>query len=156
LAGHVELVALEVDDPVQLLVAAAAMAHGHPAVDVAAAVLLEVFDQRLLGLLAGDLLEGRHRHEAASRAGRLVLLDRHLSHTPSKRPWIDCLAFRVTMAFFQSGLRPSTRVLPRLRRRTLPRTLMVFTATTSIFWSENRSSMACLISILLASGRQRK
>src|SRR5260221_9504741 len=35
LAGHVELVALEVDDPVQLLVAAAAMADGHPAVDVA-------------------------------------------------------------------------------------------------------------------------
>jgi len=84
---HLELVALEVDEPVQLLVTSAAVADGDAARVVATAVLLEVLGQRALGSAPGDLLEAAHRHEAAAWAGRLVALDRH-DYTPSKSPSI--------------------------------------------------------------------
>ena len=45
---HAELVALEVDDAVVLLLAAAAMAHGHPALVVAAGAALLRLEERLV------------------------------------------------------------------------------------------------------------
>src|ERR1039458_1416795 len=78
-----------------------------------------------------------------------------ISYTPSKRPSIFWPAPRVTIAFFQSGLWPSTRVCPRERRRFLPRTLIVLTSMTVIFWSANASSSARRIWIFVADGWQR-
>ena len=50
-AGDAELVALEVDHPVEALVAAAPVARRDAALVVAAGVLLQRLDQALLGLL---------------------------------------------------------------------------------------------------------
>src|SRR5206468_9582994 len=77
LRGDTVLHALEVDDPVAALVAAAPVACRSPAVDVAAARLLQGRGQALLGLLLRDLLEGGDGHEPPARARRLVAADRH-------------------------------------------------------------------------------
>ena len=50
LRRHVELVALEVDAPVEALLAAAAMANGQPTLVVAAADALLRLEQRLVRL----------------------------------------------------------------------------------------------------------
>ena len=75
--GHVPLVALEVDAPVVALLAAAAMAHGHAALVVATAPPLLGLEQRLVGRVGGDLLEGRAGHEPPTGGGRLVASQRH-------------------------------------------------------------------------------
>ena len=71
-AGMSSLVALEVDDAVLALVAAAAMADGDAAVAVAAGVLLEGLKQAALGLcLLIDAVEGGNSHVSAGRGVRL-------------------------------------------------------------------------------------
>src|SRR5262249_3041053 len=63
LRRHAVLAALEVDDAVAALVAAALVARGDPAVRVAAALLRERSEQALLRLRLRDLLEGGDGHE---------------------------------------------------------------------------------------------
>src|SRR5690348_5651860 len=84
LARHVVLVPLEVDLPVELAVAAALVTRGDPALVVAAGVRRDRFDKALLGLLRGDLVEARDRHEAPSRGGGLELAKRHQATVPNK------------------------------------------------------------------------
>src|SRR5581483_2164196 len=77
LRRHAVLLTLEVDDAVATLVAAALVARGDAAVVVAAALLRHRREQALLRLGLRDLLEGRDRHEAAARRGRLELSHWH-------------------------------------------------------------------------------
>src|SRR5215208_785273 len=72
-----EAVAPEVDDPVLPLVPTTDAAHGDVPVVVAAAALLERFDQRLLRRRAGDLAEIGDRAETAALGHRLELTNRH-------------------------------------------------------------------------------
>ena len=67
LGGHAVLVALEVDDTVTTLVATALMASGDAAVVVAAGMLLQRRNKRLLRLAPGDFRKVGNHHEAASR-----------------------------------------------------------------------------------------
>src|SRR5262249_48119268 len=76
---HAELVALEVDDPVEPPRATAAMPGRYMPVRVAAAVLFQHFGERLVWLRRRDLLEGRDGHPTPTRRCWLVLLDRHLA-----------------------------------------------------------------------------
>ena len=77
LAWDAQLVALEVDLPVDLLVAAALVADRDLALVVPAGGLGQRLDEALLGPVGRDLLEGRGRHEPPPGAGRLVLSDGH-------------------------------------------------------------------------------
>src|SRR5690606_34956373 len=87
--------ALEVDDPVALLVAAAAAAGRQAAGIVAPALLAQAFGQRLLGL-ARVQLAAVHQDEApAARRGRFILRQSHWSlpfffSTPYRRPGLRC------------------------------------------------------------------
>src|SRR5262245_36383798 len=83
LRGHAPLVTPEVDAPVVALLPATAMADGEPALVVAAAPPLLGLEQRLVGGIGGDLLEGRAGHEPPTGGGRLVASQRH-PYTPSK------------------------------------------------------------------------
>src|SRR5262249_54866402 len=76
--GHAVLGALEVDDPVAALVAAALVPGGDAAVVVAPALLGQRREQRLLGLVLRDLLEVGDRHEAPAGGGGLVPSYGHL------------------------------------------------------------------------------
>ena len=105
LRRHAVLPALEVDDAVAALVAAALVARRDPAVLVAAALLRERREQALLRLRLRDLLERRDGHEAAAGARRLVAADRHYSCAPSKISILSP-ALSSTMAFFQPGRVP--------------------------------------------------
>src|SRR5664280_2339422 len=78
-----DLVALEVDDPIVLLLAAAAMADGEAALVVATRATLLGLEERLVRLLGRDLLEGRAGHEPPAGRGGLVAAERH-RYTPSK------------------------------------------------------------------------
>src|SRR5712671_253995 len=77
--GNAELVALEVDPPIVLLLAAAAMANGQPALVVPAGAASLGLEQRLVRLVGRDLLERRPRHLTESRRGGLVGTQRHWS-----------------------------------------------------------------------------
>src|SRR5262249_32083096 len=142
LGRNAVLAALEVDDPVAPLVAAALVARRDPPVDVPAAGLLDRRRQRLLGLALRDLLEGRDGHEAATGAGRLVLLQRHQTWAPWKI-WISSPSRSWTIAFFQPCFLP--RIWPR--RFGFGGTLETFTATTL---TSNSSSTAWRICVLCA------
>src|SRR5829696_8921647 len=105
--GHAVLAPLEVDDAVQPLGAAAAMAGRLAAVGVAATALLQPFRQRLLGLGLRDLREVRVGDEAPPRRRGLGLADRH--YRSASRPWkigIESPARTCTTAFFHSRVRP--------------------------------------------------
>src|ERR1035437_2846388 len=78
LGRDVELVPLEVDDAVVLLLAAAAMANGDPALIVPAGTALLRLHERLVGFSCGDLLEGRPGHAPEAGGGCLVTTQRHL------------------------------------------------------------------------------
>src|ERR1019366_6857578 len=78
----VALGAPEVDHPVELCMAAAAVPYRDPAGVVAAARLLEVDGEAALRGGAGHLLEGADGHEPAASTGRLVLVDWHRSTRP--------------------------------------------------------------------------
>src|SRR5688572_18857510 len=78
LGGHAVLVGpTEVDEPVGALVAAALVTSGDLAVDVAPTPTMQRPDQRLLGMVAGDLGEVGNAGAAAARRRRLVLTDSH-------------------------------------------------------------------------------
>ena len=94
--GHADLVALEVDPAVVLLLAAAAVADGHPALVVPAGAALLRLEERLVRLVGRDLLERRPGHLPEAGRGRLVASKRH-RQTPSKNS-IFWPAARVTMA----------------------------------------------------------
>src|SRR6185437_10562868 len=148
--GHAVLVALEVDPPVVGLLAAAAMAHGEPALVVPAGGALLRLEQRLVRLGGGDLLERRAGHPATSGRGRLVAPQGH-RYTPSKN-WIFWPGARVTTALRQG------EVVPTMRPRRVPRDFSLalvvskFTETTVTLSVAYSSSMACLIWILFAFG----
>src|SRR5581483_4946830 len=67
----------EVDHAVRPLVTAALVARGDLALVVAAALVVERPDQRLLRGVPGDLGEVRHRRATAPGGGRLVLANGH-------------------------------------------------------------------------------
>src|SRR4051812_15249961 len=146
--GHLRrdpvLAALEVDDPVAALVAAALVARGDPAVDVPAAGLLQRRGQRLLRLRLRDLVEGRDRHEAAAGARRLELFERHQTWAPAKI-WISWPSATWTIAFFQPCFVPL--IWPR--RFGFGWTFETFTAVTL---TSKSSSTAWRICVLCASG----
>ena len=98
-AGTSALVALEVDATVvRFSPPPRWRTVSRPCVVPAGAALLGL-DERLVGLVGGDLLEGRPRHEAAARGGRLVASDRHRLDPFEE---FDLVAGRtVTTAFFQ-------------------------------------------------------
>ena len=75
---NIRLVALEVDEAIELAVPASLVAHGDLSLRVASGVGLERHQQPLLRLLAArQVVEGADRHEAAAGRGGPVLLDRH-------------------------------------------------------------------------------
>jgi hypothetical protein len=78
------LLALEVDRPIALLVTAAAEARRDAAVVVATSGLDVVREQRLLGLVLGDLAEVLRRRLTATGRGGLVLLGRHGPRPPRR------------------------------------------------------------------------
>src|SRR4051794_5055299 len=80
------VVATEVDDAVGALVSAALVAGGDAAVAVAAALAVQRADERLLGVVAGDLGEVGDGRAAAARRRRLVLADTHISSSARKSP----------------------------------------------------------------------
>src|SRR4051812_2734374 len=77
LRGHAVLVALEVDDAVHPLVAAAAPPRGELATVVAAARPVQLLDQRLVRLGGRDLVEGLDGLEALTGRRRIELANRH-------------------------------------------------------------------------------
>src|SRR4029077_19817654 len=147
LAGDAELVALEVDLPVQLSVAAALVACGDPALVVSSGVRGQRLGERLLGLARRDLVEAGDGHEPSSGAGRLEFSKWH--QTLPKSPSIFWPSPSVTMAFFQPAVWPTGPIRRRLRR-VLPRMDTVFTSLTLIPWDSYWSSRAFLISVLVA------
>ena len=105
LARHPVLVALEVDLPVELPVAAALVPRGDAALVVATGMRLNRLDERLLGLSGRDLVEAGDRHEAPSGGCGLELSKRH--QTLPNSPSIFWPAPSVTIAFFHSGVLPT-------------------------------------------------
>src|SRR5215472_3364479 len=85
LPGHPVLVAPEVDLPVSTAPVTTTVAHRDLALVVAAGPVGQLLEQAPLRLGCRDLLEARGRHEAPPRAGRPVLLDRHVSLYPSEQ-----------------------------------------------------------------------
>ena len=77
LRGHAVLLALEVDDAVAALVAAALVPCRDTAVVVAARLVRQRRKQGLLRLVRRDLGEVRDRLETSAGARRLVLFDSH-------------------------------------------------------------------------------
>src|SRR5699024_1653071 len=75
---HIQLLALEVDDTVLFLVAAADVTDGDAAVAVAAGGLLDLFEKALLGLHLRQALVGQHSHISARGRRRVESLDSHL------------------------------------------------------------------------------
>ena len=112
LRRHAVLQALEVDDAVAALVAAALVARRDAAVVVAAALLRDRLEQALLRRRLRDLLERGDRHEAAARARRLVAADRHLELRPLED--LDRVARLAAgrSAFFQPGRMPLMDAAP--------------------------------------------
>ena len=79
LGRHTVLVALEVDDAVLTLVAATLVTGGDAAEVVAAGLLGQRLEQRLLRLVSGDLGEVRDRLPTPAGAGGLEVLDSHVA-----------------------------------------------------------------------------
>src|SRR5579884_2950937 len=76
-----ELVALEINDPIEALGAAAAVPRRDAAAVVAAGVLLQRLEQALLRFLLRNLLEGADAHRAPPRRGWLVCANWHRSRS---------------------------------------------------------------------------
>src|SRR5688572_1597956 len=76
-ADDVLLVALEVDDAVEALVAAAAPPRRHLALVVPSARAVQVLGQRPVRLARRDLVEGQGRLAPEARRGRIVFAYRH-------------------------------------------------------------------------------
>ena len=106
LRRHAVLGALEVDDAVAALVAAALMARRDAALVVAAALLRQLLGERLLRLRLRHFGEVGDRHEAATRARRLEPTDWHYRSALLRRSRCVSPARSCTMAFFQPGRVP--------------------------------------------------
>src|SRR6266571_4172450 len=146
------LVALEVDLPVELAIAAALVARRDAALVVAAGVRRQGLEQRFLRRIGCDLIEAGDRHKATAGAGGLELSNRH--QTDPKSPSIFWPAPSVTIAFFQSVVRPTAPVpVRRNARRFLPRIVTVLIRLTSMFCDSYCSSSAFLISVFDAVAR---
>src|SRR3954452_1924262 len=128
---HAELVALEVDPAVVLLLAAAAMADGHPTGVVPAGAADLRLEERLVGLIRRDLLERRAGHLAEARRGGLVGTKRH-RQTPSKNS-IFWPGARVTIALRHGVVQPRIRPRRVPRRFSLAFVVSTLTATTVTF-----------------------
>src|SRR5262249_7759747 len=122
---HVELVALEINDPVVPARPAAAVANADGAGEVTAAVLAQRAQQPALGRALGDLLEGGAGHAAPTRRGGLVNLDGHY-FPPSNRSMVWS-ARTVTTAFLYSWPRMTVRRPYLPRRPRLAGETMTFT-----------------------------
>src|SRR3972149_220712 len=61
------------------------VAAGEAALRVATAAALLRLEERLVGLIGGDLLERRAGHEPPARRGRLVTAERHATPPPRSR-----------------------------------------------------------------------
>src|SRR5664280_2838625 len=146
LGRHADLVAPEVDDAVVLLLAAAAVANGQAALVVPARAALLRLQERLVGLLGGDLLERRAGHEPSAGRGGLVAPERH-PYTPSKNS-IFWPAASVTIALRQGVVQPVMR--PRFVPRRFSLAFVVRTLT-AVTWTLKSSSTAALTWILEAS-----
>src|SRR2546421_636776 len=97
-----------------------------------------------------DLVEAGDGHEASAWTGGLELSDRH-PYTLPNRPSIFWPSPSLTMAFFQSVVRPTfPEPVRRKLRRFLPRMVTVLISRTLMFWASYCSSRAFLISVLLA------
>ena len=100
--GDSVLRAFEVDDAIEPLVTAAAMAHSQFSLLVAPARLCQANGEGLLRLVRCDLIEGRDRHEASAGRIRLKTLYCHvrtsLLSQPSKNSMVSPGA-SFTMAF---------------------------------------------------------
>ena len=79
LGRHAVLATLEVDDAILALVATALVTGRHAAVVVAASLLGQRLEQRLLRLVRRDLGEVRDRLEAPACAGGLEVLNSHVA-----------------------------------------------------------------------------
>src|SRR5207247_11026866 len=130
LRRHAVRVAAEVDHPVLPLVAAALVACGDPAVGVSPGPLSHRAGQRLLRLVAGDLLEVADTGPAAARCRRLVFPHGHGYGPLASKISIVSPACSVTTARFWSGRFP---VMPSRERLRLPLRLIVFTESTRTF-----------------------
>ena len=139
---NADLVALEVNDPVQPLHPAAAATAGDSAVVVPPRLFGETFRQGLLGRGSGDFLKIGHRLEATPRGGGFELAHSH-DYTPSKNS-IFSPGARVTYALRQ----PATWLALRFLSRSEGFFMTTFTPVT---FTLNAASTAFLISILLAS-----
>ena len=141
---HADLLAPEVDDPVEALVTAAAMARRHPAAVVAAARLRERRHERRLGPRLGDLAEVEAGAEATPGRRGTELDDRHRLRLP-RRSRCGCprRASRTPSSSRDGApdVRPTRRIFPIWR---WVRTLCTFTL--------KRLSTAWRISTLLACG----
>ena len=79
---HIHLVALEVDDTVLALLAAAAMTDGDAAIAVATSILLQHFGEACLGLgVLVDAVKAVDSHVSAGGCGRLKSFNRHSLHS---------------------------------------------------------------------------
>ena len=117
LGRNVRLVALEVDDPVVPLVAAAAPPRGQLAVVVAAARLAQRLDQRLVRLGGRDLVEHLHGLEPAAGRRRVVLANGHdrppIASLRRKLPGTDLLAVaQLDVGLLPVGPLPDEAPLP--------------------------------------------
>src|SRR4051794_15430027 len=84
---HIELVPLEIDDPVHPLVAAAAPPRGEVSGVVAAAGAADRLQQRLVRFLRRDLVEQRHRLKTGAGRRRLEFAKWH-DYAPSRNSGI--------------------------------------------------------------------
>ena len=112
LRRHAVLEALEVDDAVAALVAAALVARRDPAVVVAAALLRDRLEQALLRLRLRDLLERRDGHEAAAGGSSACTGGSASSSCAPSKISILSPALSSTMAFFQPGRVPLISAAP--------------------------------------------
>ena len=79
---HIHLVALEVDDTILALLAAAAMTDGDAAIAVATSILLQNLSQACLGLgMLVDAVKAVDSHVSAGGCGRLKGFNRHSLHS---------------------------------------------------------------------------
>src|SRR5688572_3559937 len=105
-AGNVLLIPLEVDDPVEPLVAAAAPPRRQLAAVVAAAGPFQLFGERAIRLVRRDVVERLHGPEARTGRRRVEFSNRHL-YAPCRNSGSFSPSRSFTYAFFQSARRPT-------------------------------------------------
>ena len=121
LRGHAVLLALEVDDAVAALVAAALVPRRDAAVVVAARLVRQRRKQGLLRLVRRDLGEVRDRLETSARARRLVLFDSCLLYTSRfALAIIDFLAMQFLLSYPRPALARGCKYHRGIKQPTCP------------------------------------